>query len=183
MNYSAVDTFAVLLKRWLDAAVAHGDVVAHNFYTYKSIDPDTGQPPQLEVPYVAVDIPAGQPRSYHRTHANVLRQVILDRTRIAVQIGGRSQVALTTGSTGQMLGGFDTDVRPLLDTVEDFVERNPTLIGPSEVAGFVGQYVGLSFDQPQGQPFRVGPQAEGRNGHEGHLFWLILEHLAKTKEA
>jgi hypothetical protein len=176
MNYDAVDTFAVLLKRWLDSAVAHGDVVAHHFWTYKSIDPVTGQPPVLEVPYVVVDIPAGQPAGGLKLKANVLRQVEQERTRITVQIGGRMQTSLNTGTSGTMVGGFDADVKPLVTVVKDFIQRNPTLVAPAEVLGFAGEFVACWMDQPSDQPFRV-------KDHEGHTFWVLLEYMTKTKEA
>lgn len=172
MIYYVVDTFSYWLKQALDSALTHGDISTFNFYTYKAIDPATGQPPQLELPYVAIDIPTGGPLSYRRKKANILCQPVIERTRIVVQIGGRMQVEYK----GMMTGGFDTDVLPLVTVIEDFVERNPCLSAPSQLAAFAGNQIGVIFDDPPGQKFRV-------KDHEGHLFFVLLEHMTKTKEA
>jgi hypothetical protein len=171
--YQMVDTFAYHLKAALDSAEAHGDIPHINFYTYKSIDPLTGQPPQLELPYVAIDIPAGGTASLHRRKPGVYRQPVIERTRVAVQVGGRLGVSLD----GMETGGFDTDISPICTVVKDHIERNVTVVAPALAhPDFAGQYVSALFDQPSDQPFRV-------KDHEGHLFYVILEHVTATKEA
>lgn len=173
MNYYyMVDTFAYHLKNELDSAVVHGDVPAYNFYTYKQLDPVTMQPPRLVLPYVAIDIPPSGIPSNHRRKPGVYRQPVIERVRITVQVGGRMGVSMG----GVQTGGFDTDLLPLCTVVEDFIERNVTVIAPSAMPDFAGEYVSALFDQPSSQPFRV-------KDHEGHLFWVILEHVTATKEA
>jgi hypothetical protein len=172
MNYLVIDTFAYRLKEALDSALAHGEVVMFNFYTYKAIDPVTGQPPQLQVPYVAVDIPPGGTISYHRKKPNVWQQPVIDRTRLAIQVGGRQLVELG----GVMTGGFDTDILPLVTAIKNFIEQNPSLTAPAALTDFAGRKIGVMFDQPSDQAFRV-------KDHEGHIFYVIVEEMTTTKEA
>lgn len=170
------DTFAYRLKEALDQAHVHGDISTYNFYTYKQIDPLTGQPPQLQLPYVAIDIPAGGAVDLHRRKPNVWQQPVIKRTRIAIQIGGRMQVQIPNGDgTGRMLSGFDADVLPIATVVEDFIERNPSLAAPATQTDFAGEQIGVMFDQPSETPFRV-------KDHEGHVFYVLLEYMTRTKE-
>ena len=176
-KYSIVDAFAYRLKEALEQAHVHGDIATYNFYTYKQIDPLTGQPPVLELPYVAIDIPAGGEIDVHRRKPNVWQQPVIKRIRIAIQIGGRMQVAVPSGTNeGSMIGGFDADVLPIATVVEDFIERNPSLTAPASQDDFAGEQIGVMFDQPEGTPFRV-------KDHEGHIYYVIAEYMTRTKEA
>lgn len=175
-KYAMIDTFAHRLKEALDQAHTHGDIPTYNFYTYKQIDTSTGQPPQLQLPYVAIDIPAGGAVDVHRQKPNVWQQPVIKRTRIAIQIGGRMLVEVPNGdNTGSMLGGFDADVLPLITVVEDFIERNPSLTAPATQADFANEQIGVMFDQPSETPFRV-------KDHEGHIYYVLLEYMTRTKE-
>lgn len=175
-KYSIVDTFAYRLHEALEQAHVHGDISTYNFYTYKQIDPLTGQQPVLELPYVAIDIPAGGEYDVHRQKPNVWQQAVIKRTRIAIQIGGRMQVEVPSGTdAGSMIGGFDADVLPIATVVEDFIERNPSLTAPASQLDFAGEQIGVMFDQPSETPFRV-------KDHEGHIFYVKLEYMTRTKE-
>lgn len=175
-KYDLIDTFAYRLKEALDQAVAHGDINSYNFYTYKQIDDATGEPPQLELPYVAIDIPPGGVFDYAKRKANVWQQPIIERTRIVVQIGGRMQVQLATGPrSGRMLSGFDADVIPMVVVIKDFVERNPSLTAPAAQTDFAGEQIGVIFDNPPDTRFRA-------KDHEGHIFYILLEYMTRSKE-
>jgi len=177
LYYAIVDTFAYRLKEALMQAHNHGDVSTFNFYTYKEINALSGEPPQLQLPYVAIDIPAGGATSLHRKKPNVWQQPVIKRVRIAIQVAGRMQVESPTDDvTGIMTSGFDTDVLPLTTVIEDFIERNPSLTAPAGVDGFGGQQIGVMFDEPSETNARF-------KDFEGHTFYVILEHMTATKEA